>query len=102
MILSSKYRALAERFLQRFRIMIMEEQTLGMILAEGLGLGAGMARPLSAFDQVKMLLHEWGYIRESSLLLQLTYYVNISTAVVCSNRINEPYRYPYLINSIAG
>jgi len=28
--------------------MIMEGQTLGMILAEGLGLGAGMARPLSS------------------------------------------------------
>ena len=49
--------------------MIMEGQTLGMILAEGLGLGAGMARPtkllitLYAYDHVKMLLHEWGYMR---------------------------------------
>jgi len=48
MLLSSNYRATAERFLQRFRIMIMEGQTLGMILAEGRGLGAGMARPLSS------------------------------------------------------
>jgi len=63
--------------------MIMEGQTLGMILAEGLGMGAGMARPtkllitLYAYDHVKMLLHEWGYMRGSSLLLQLTYYINI-------------------------
>ena len=28
--------------------MIMEGQTLGMILAEGRGLGVGMARPLSS------------------------------------------------------
>ena len=54
----------------------MGEQILGMILAEGLGLGAGMARPLSAYAHVKMPLHEWGYMRESSLLLQLTYYMN--------------------------
>jgi hypothetical protein len=48
MLLSSEYRGIAERFLQRFRIMTTEGQTLGMIHAESLGLGAGMARPLSS------------------------------------------------------
>lgn len=46
MLLFSEYRGIAERFLQRFRIMITEVQTLGMIHAEGLGLEVGMARVL--------------------------------------------------------
>jgi len=48
MLLSSEYRGIAERSLQRFRIMITEGQTLGMTHTESLGLGAGMARPLSS------------------------------------------------------
>jgi hypothetical protein len=48
MLLFSEYRGIAERFLQKFRIMIMEGRILGMIHAEGLGLGAGMARPLNS------------------------------------------------------
>jgi hypothetical protein len=44
--------------------MIMEGQTLGMILEEGLGLGAGMARPLSS------LLH---YLH---MIMRRCYYMN--------------------------